>query len=373
MILSLKDKMIAIYDIEVKLDLTSLKLELQRMMPNEKNINVIATNKTITLYGKVSNTINLSQALALAKSYAPKGKINNLLEVGGTHQVMLEVKMAEMSRSVGKELGFTGEFAVTRLGGELSEFSLNSVSTFSPAVTALFRNTSGHIRWTALINALKENSLIKILAEPNLIALSGQTASFLAGGEFPIPVSQGFEGITIEYRKYGIGLSFTPSVLDNNKISIEVESSVSELDFSTAVQFQGFVVPALTSRNASTMVELGDGQSFAIAGLLSEKIKENVQKFPLLGDIPILGALFKSTSFQKNETELIIIVTPRLVKPMNAATQPVPTDYYVEPDDSEIFLNIKKPVKKSLNNESLEQEKIEADLDGQFGHSFETE
>jgi len=409
MILSLKNKMIAIYDIEVKLDLSSLKLELQRMMPDEKDINVIATNNTITLYGKVSNTVNLSQAQALAESYAPKRKkkkakedlINNLLEVGGTHQIMLEVKMAEMSRSVGKQFGInmarfneaTGEFAVTNLGGLVTPYnpfdfankgikinnqgertdSINTVSgLIAPAVNALFRFADGDIAWSAFINALKEDGLVKILAEPNLIALNGQTASFLAGGEFPIPIATN-DKIKIVFKKYGVGLSFTPSVLANNKISIEVESSVSELDFSTAAKFSGYVVPGLTTRSASTVVELADGQSFAIAGLLSEKIKENVQKYPLLGDIPILGTLFKSTSFQKNETELIMIVTPRFVKPMDAATQPLPTDYYVEPDDSEIFLNLKNPVKKSLNQESSNREGIEADLDGQFGHSFETE
>ena len=375
MILSLKGKKpVRYFDIEVKYDLSRLKQDLYRMMPDEKNIKVMATNDSLTLYGKVSNTGNLAQTMALAQSYVPKDKINNFLEVGGVHQIMLEVKMAEMSRSIGKQLGinmgsldlYTGELAITQLGG-LTKYSDGDGFTYSDAVNALFRFNRGGFSWSAFINALKEDGLVKILAEPNLTALSGQTASFLAGGEYPIPVPSD-DGITIDYKKYGVGLSFTPSVLDKDKISIDVTSTVSELDFSTAVQFSGYVVPALTTRTASTVVQLADGQSFAIAGLLSESIKEKVKKYPFLGDIPILGTLFKSTSFQKNETELIIIVTPRFVKPMIAKNQPLPTDYYNETDDAEIFFNLKKN-----NKESFKQERFDAELDGQFGHSFETE
>jgi len=368
-------------------------------MENEKEINVIATNNAINLYGKVSSAVNLSRALAVAESYAPKDKVNNLLEVGGIHQIMLEVKIAEMSRSIGKQLGInlgrfnesTGEFAVTTLGGFLipgqpiplnnKEITptgfekINGIAGFiSPAVNAMFRTKkrfnfeNGDITWSAFIDALKEDGLVKILAEPNLIALSGQTASFLAGGEFPIPVPDD-DGITIEYKKYGVGLSFTPSVTEKEKIGIKVHASVSELDFTTAVQFSGYVVPGVTTREASTTIELGDGQSFAIAGLLSESVKENVQKYPFLGDIPMLGILFKSTSFQKNETELVIIVTPRFVKPINAETQPVPTDFYTEPDDAEIFFNLKQPAGSSMDKSMGKG--MEGTLDGPFGHASE--
>jgi pilus assembly protein CpaC len=209
---------------------------------------------------------------------------------------------------------------------------------FSNSVNALFRFHKGDTTWTGFIDALKENGLIKILAEPTLVTLNGQEAKFLAGGEFPIPVPQDFNVVTIEFKPFGVGLSFTPTVLSNNKISMRVAPEVSELDFSIAVVLQGFVVPGLTTRRAATVIELADGQSFAIAGLLRESVRESVAKFPVLGDIPILGALFRSTAFQKNETELIIIVTPHLVKPLDMARQTLPTDQYIEPSDFEWYL-----------------------------------
>lgn len=208
----------------------------------------------------------------------------------------------------------------------------------SNSINALLRFTGNDRTWTVFIDALKENGLIKILAEPTLVTLSGQEARFLAGGEFPVPVPQDQNVITITYKPFGVGLSFTPTVLSDDKISMRVAPEVSDLDFSTAVVLQGFVVPGLTTRRASTVIELANGQSFAIAGLLRETVREAVAKFPVLGDIPILGALFRSTSFQKNETELIIIVTPHLVKPLDMARQSLPTGQYIEPNDFEWYL-----------------------------------
>jgi len=176
------------------------------------------------------------------------------------------------------------------------------------------------------------------LAEPTLMTLSGQEARFLAGGEFPIPVAQRADTITIEFKTFGVGLVFTPTVLGEDKISLRVAPEVSELDFSNAVSFAGFRIPALTTRRASTVIELASGQSFAIAGLLQESVREAVSKYPVLGDIPILGNLFRSSSFQKSETELIIIVTPHLVKPLDLAKQPLPTDQFIEPNDLEFYL-----------------------------------
>ena len=174
-----------------------------------------------------------------------------------------------------------------------------------------------------------------------MIALSGKPANFLAGGEFPIPIPQPSAAgsiITIQYKPFGVGLNFTPTVLSDNKINMQVAPEVSELDFSQAISLQGFIIPALTTRRVSTTIELADGQSFAIAGLLKNEVREDVAKFPLLGDIPILGALFRSTSFQKNETELVIIVTPHLVKPLDMENQPLPTDWFIEPDEFEFYL-----------------------------------
>jgi pilus assembly protein CpaC len=185
---------------------------------------------------------------------------------------------------------------------------------------------------------LKEHGLSRSLAEPTLITESGQPAEFLVGGEFPVPIPQQFSQVTISYKEFGVGLKFTPTVLAEGQISVVVNPEVSELDFGNGVTLSGFQIPSLITRRVRTVVELGDGQSFAIAGLLQENVREVVAKYPILGDIPILGALFRSTSFEKSETELIVIVTPHLVKPVNLVKQPLPTDYYLEPNDFELML-----------------------------------
>ena len=373
-------KVTEIYDLEVAYDLSRLKQQVHEVLPEEKELQIIGTNDSITLAGRMINTTNLSKVTALARSYAPKGKINNLIQVGGVHQVMLEVRIAEMARSTTKRLGINfnyvngGDFGVSLLGGlsELVNPLDSNLATpgapfalkVSPAVNALFRFSSGNSTWTGLIDALQEDGMVKVLAEPTLIALSGQSANFLAGGEFPIPVPQGLGTVAIDYKKFGVQLTFTPTVLSEDVINIKVAPEVSELDFSTAVQFSGFVVPGITTRNASTTVELADGQSFAIAGLLRDTVKEQIRKFPLLGDIPILGALFRSTSFLKNETELIIIVTPHLVKPLNMAKQTLPTDFHIEPNDAEFYLEGR------LEGRENGQPAVRGKLDGDFGHTM---
>jgi pilus assembly protein CpaC len=345
----------AVLDIEVVPDVSQLKAKIHELMPQEKDVRVIGTHDAITLSGTVSSSANLSQVMALARSYAPtdkegKQKVINLLEVGGVHQVMLEVRVAEMSRSTMKKLGVN--FSYLSDGGNTFGVSVldnlaaaarpgPGLPTVSTSVNAIVRFLGGGATWTMFIDALKEEGLTKVLAEPTLITLSGKKANFLAGGEYPIPVPQsGGIGttITIEYRTFGVGLNFTPTVLSNKKISMEVNPEVSDLDFSNAVSFQGFVIPSVTTRRVSTVLELADGQSFAVAGLLRDDIREVVRKFPVLGDIPVLGVLFRSSSFQKNETELIIIVTPHLVKPVDMAKQTLPTDQYIEPNDFEFYL-----------------------------------
>ena len=262
--------------------------------------------------------------------------------------------MAEMQRSLIRRLGVnfnyvtdSGKFGITQLAGltqlvDPTDANIGSVGPFatlvSPSVNALLRFRAGGATWTGFVDALKQDGLVKVLAEPTLIALSGHNASFLAGGEFPVPVPQGLGTVAIEYKPFGVRLSFTPMVLSDNKINIKVAPEVSEIDFTTAIQFSGFVIPGLTSRKAETVIELADGQSFAIAGLLKDNVRDVLDKYPLLGDIPILGVLFRSRSFQKNETELIIIATPHLVKPLDMAKQSLPTDYYVEPNDAELYI-----------------------------------
>jgi pilus assembly protein CpaC len=372
------------FDLEVGFDVSQMKQQLEEILPEETDLRVTATKDSITLSGRVSNAANLSQVLALARSYAPEGKVNNLVEVRGVQQVMLEVRVAEMQRSLARRMGVnfnylteTGKFGISQLGG-LTELATGSdanigglpglaapFGTFvSPTVSALFRFNSNGTTWTGFIDALKADGLVKVLAEPTLIALSGSEASFLAGGEFPVPVPQGLGTVAIEYKEFGVMLKFTPTVLAENKINIKVKPVVSELDFSTAVQFSGFVVPGLNTRGAETVVELADGQSFAIAGLLRDTARDAMSKYPLLGDIPILGTLFRSRSFQRNETELIIIATPRLVKPLDTAKQTLPTDFYHEPNDMEFYvlgLMEGEAGGKSSN--------IQGDLDGEFGHA----
>jgi pilus assembly protein CpaC len=369
----------AVFDLETTYDVSSFKEQLHIMLPEEEGIRVIASRNSLTLAGKVATNSNLLQTLALAKAYAPEGKINNLLEVGGVHQVMLEVRIAEISRSTTKQLGVNwtyingDDFGVGMLGG-LTElvnpqdaniasggpFGLNT----SSAVNALFRWQTGGVTWTAFIDALEEDGLAKVLAEPTLVALSGQSATFLAGGEYPVPVPQGLGTVAIEYKPFGVGLTFTPVVRDKNHISMKVEPDISELDFSTAAHFSGYVIPGLTTRRASTTIELAEGQSFAIAGLLRENIRDSIQKYPFLGDIPVLGALFRSKSFQKNETELLIVVTPKLIKPLDMRKQTLPTDSYIEPSDLEYyFLTGLEGRKKHSEPE------VSGQMEGNVGHS----
>jgi len=270
-----------------------------------------------------------------------------------------------MQRTVAKSLGInfdyiteSGKFFINQIGG------LNSTAG---STNALFNFTNNGADWNVLVDALQADGLAKVLAEPTLIALSGESASFLAGGEFPIPVPDE-DGIGIEYKEFGIALNFTPIVLSENKINMRVRPEVSELDYSSAVTLSGYVVPGLTTRKAETVIELADGQSFAIAGLLRESTRDAISKYPLLGDIPILGALFRSRNFQKAETELVIIATPHLVKPLDASRQALPTDFYNEPDDVDIFL---------LGNMEGRGDKkpkgIQGELDGDFGYAMPSE
>ena len=366
---------------------THLKEAIHKILPEEKEIRVMPTGESITLSGTVSSTSNLSQVLALAELYYPK-KVVNLLDVGGVHQVMLEVRVAEMSRSLLRRLGVNFAY-ISDSGTNFGISLLNNLTRIPPTgwpgspltvtdrLNAIFRFTGAGATWTTFIDALKEEGLLKVLAEPTLITMSGKSANFLAGGEFPIPIPQPSgvgTTITIQYKPFGVGLNFSPTVLSSKKISMQVAPEVSDLDFNNAIQISGFVVPAITTRRVATTVELPDGQSFAVAGLLRDNVREVVSKFPLLGDIPILGALFRSSSFQKNETELIIIVTPHLVKPLDLAKQTLPTDQYIEPNDFEFYLlgaleGRKKEERPAAPSPSADARKG-MKLEGEFGHAI---
>ena len=339
-----------VLQVRVTPDVTRLKEQIHTLLPKESNIQVMASNEHITLAGQVTNAEALNSALVLAEPFAPK-KIINMMRVGGVQQVMMEVKVSEMQRGLLKRLGvnFTRrqlghrDFTIGRLN-ELSDAEANPLGAGglqvlgSAATTALLGFNIGNDAWTVVLDMLKEHGLSKALAEPTLITESGQPASFLVGGEFPVPVPQTFNTIGIEYKEFGVGLKFSPTVLSKNRISVVVNPEVSELDFANGIQLDGFQIPSLVTRRVKTVVELGDGQSFAIAGLLQSDIQETIAKYPFLGDIPILGALFRSSSFEKAETELIVIVTPHLVKPLDVVKQTLPTDHYLEPNDFELML-----------------------------------
>ena len=263
---------------------------------------------------------------------------------------MLAVRFIEVARSVSKELGLNtritagSKIAVTTGGRKIAvttgDALLGAAAAFATGTLGTY--SAGKFALDVLFDALEEKGVVKTLAEPNLIALSGDTASFLAGGEFPVPVSSeaanGGTTVTVEFKEFGISLSFTPTVLDDGLINILVAPEVSKIDQSNAVTLNGFQIPGLTTRRARTTVELRDGQSFAIAGLIQSDFQDTIRQFPGLGDVPVLSGLFRSTDFQRNETELVIIVTPHLVKPAPAGTLKTPADNFVMPSDPDMFL-----------------------------------
>jgi len=351
----------------VEADLTLLKEKLHQVLPKEK-IGAEAAGDSIVLSGEVSGPVAQSTAIALALPYAggKKDKVVNLMHVGGVQQVMLEVRVAEINRLVAERIGVNfnalspgGNFGVNQLNSLASVTDLARVFTgvtrsssatsftqgLSTNIMALGGWTAAGTLWTVFLDLLKQQNLGRVLAEPNLVTTSGQKASFLAGGEFPIPVPQsgigGAATITIEYKRFGVQLEFTPTVLNDAKIAVKVHPIVSELDTSLGVPFVlegGYVVPGLRVREMDTHVEVRDGQTFSIAGLLSDTSRNIINKFPVLGDIPILGVLFRSTNYQKNETELVALVTPHLVKPLAPGAARLPTDKWIEPTDVDTYL-----------------------------------
>ena len=358
--------------VTVEADVTLLKEKLHQVLPKEK-IGVEAAGDSVVLSGEVSGPVAQETAVSLALPFAggKKEKVVNLLHVGGVQQVMLEVRVAEISRLVAERIGVNfntvapggRNFGVNQLNslapiGALSRTlnpklgatalssgtsGTNFIQAIAPALTAMGGWTALGATWTVFLDLLKEQGLGRVLAEPNLVTTSGQEASFLAGGEFPVPVPQSGVGggatVTIEWKKFGVGLLFTPTVLDGGKISMRVAPEVSELDPTTGVVINNFTIPGLRVRRMSTNVEVKDGQTFAIAGLLSDTHRDVINKFPVLGDIPILGTLFRSSSYQKNETELVVLVIPHLVKPLTPGSAArLPTDKFVEPTDYEKYL-----------------------------------
>jgi pilus assembly protein CpaC len=305
--------------------------------------------KNLILGGNASSPRDATQAMQLAsglfQNAEDQGVILNQMSLAGPNQINLQVRIAEVARDSIKQLGFNFD----AFGGPSSDFLLGLVTGGVPAFNSVFdvfsaageangfgaKLTQPNLTVDALIDALEEQNLITVLAEPNLTTLTGETASFLAGGEFPIPVPGEDGKVTIEFKAFGVSLSFTPTILDSGRMSVRVRPEVSTISTVNSATVANFIVPSLSTRRSETTVELGSGQSMAIAGLLRNDVRETVSEFPGLADIPILGALFRSTSFQNEETELVIIVTPYLVQPTSDVALLAPTDGLQIPNDLE--------------------------------------
>jgi pilus assembly protein CpaC len=341
---------LGILDIEVSYDISRLSAEIRRVAGS--GMTVSSVNGRIMLSGTSPDAVTLDKAVIIARQFAPD--VINTVQVLQPQQVLLEVRFVEATRQAGRALGFQwnsfSQNTLTNVGNRRPAQALpvtpdqvvaaGVLGTSTPPFGFLFgmMNKAGFTLDVA-INALEEQGLIRSLAEPNLVALSGDTASFLAGGEFPILVPQGLGMVSIDYKKYGVGLAFTPTVLKDGVIHLKIDPEVSELDVSHPVTIAGYTIPPLIVRRASTTVELRDGQSFALGGLLQNKSTSSQEQLPWLGDVPVLGALFSSKSYQKNETDLAIIVTPRIVRPMRPG-DPIktPLDNTLPANDIDFFL-----------------------------------
>jgi pilus assembly protein CpaC len=363
----------AIIDVNVSLDLTPLKQKLQQLFPHEE-IGVYASETGVVLSGTVSGPEVVEQVLRLTRTFLPQkaeatgdsgntgqsgSGITNLLQVGGIQQVMLEVKFAEVTRSSGRDwqaaLGFDGlgdhSGLIAGVGGISGDLSGGDFPGSLGGVLLNFANFAADSNpanvfvqmgdFLSALRFLEDEGLARILAEPRLVTQSGQEASFLAGGEFPIPVPDE-DGITIEFREFGVALRFTPVVMSDGKISLRVAPSVSDIASTStipaAISGEYYNVPNLTTRKLETTVQLYDGQTLALAGLLQDNLRESVSKIPGLGDLPIIGALFRSTTYSQDKTDLLIAVTPHLVKPSKEGTVRFPGEYLKVPNRLEFYL-----------------------------------
>jgi pilus assembly protein CpaC len=386
-------RQIGVLDVEVAIDTGNLQQNIQSST-GTRGIRVSSTEGQVVLSGTAVDAVAAERAMAIATGSVSKGGVVvNAMNVSGPQQVMLEVRFLEVARSAGRDLGVnlfvanangtnvanTGLGGITNvgrspIGGVNATGStpvganpagslplLNTVGTlasgatpYGALLTSILRLNNG-MSIDSLVTALETKGVLRRLAEPNLMALSGDAARFLAGGEFPVPIPQttgtGFPTISIEYKKFGVELAFVPTVLSRGVINLRVEPSVSELDFANAVTIAGTTVPALTVRNARTTVELRDGQSFAIAGLLQTRNRQDVSQVPWIGSVPVLGTLFRSSSYQQDETDLVIIVTPRLVAPAVPGQRLAsPLDSRLPANDVDFFLNGQMEVRKRYND-----------------------
>jgi pilus assembly protein CpaC len=386
-------KQIGILDVEVAIDTGNLQQNIQSST-GARGIRVSSTEGQVVLSGTAVDAVAAERAMAIATGSVSKGGVVvNAMSVAGPQQVLLEVRFLEVNRSAGRDLGVNlfaanasgSNIANTGLGNNRSPNGaivagsgrvpqpdvgppagtlplLGAVGTlasgatpYGALLTSVLRLNNG-MSIDSLVTALETKGVLRRLAEPNLMALSGDAARFLAGGEFPVPVAStpvagAFPTVTIEFKKFGVELAFVPTVLSRGVINLRVEPSVSELDFQNAVTIGGTTIPALSRRDARTTVELRDGQSFAIAGLLQTRNRQDVSQVPWIGSVPVLGTLFRSASYQQQETDLVIIVTPRLVAPAAPGQQLAsPLDSRLPANDVDFFLNGQMEVRKRYND-----------------------
>jgi pilus assembly protein CpaC len=360
-----KSNLIAVVDIVVGPDVTTLKRQLSEMLPAQQ-ISASMSNDSVVLEGMVNNAVEADRAVQIANTYAP-GKVVNLLSLGSSQQVMLEVRFAEIKRSALTQIGLnwavmgdTGKLQGNVGGGTStapitddngnqigSQILRQSITDSFAIISRTFRAFGAN--FNVQLDALERKGAITTLAEPTLVALSGETASFLAGGEFPVPVVQNGGGgagsgnastaITVEWKPFGVSLAFTPTVLADGVINMVVAPEVSSIDPTASIVINNLTIPGLQTRRAKTVLEIRDGESFAMAGLLRKDFQDTIRQVPLLGSIPIIGSLFRSTGFQHEDTELVIIVTPHLVRPVPQAALKVPTDRVGPPNEADLLLS----------------------------------
>ena len=383
-------RLITNVEVRVAPDIAEFKERLQQILPGER-IEVRTANDGIVLSGIVSSSARLDRALDLAERYAPE-RVSNLMSVGGTQQVMLKVRFAEMERSVSKNLGSSLAVSGGLFGNNVgvnggnnvftNDSNINNALDGNAATTVTSSNerngqfsvgfTAGSVEFAVLLEALESKGVVRTLAEPNLTALSGQEASFLAGGEYPIPVVDNDGGVTIEYKPFGVELTFTPTVVDKDVINLQLNAAVSGLDNSITFSTNtGFSINAFRRRETSTTVEMRDGESFAIAGLLEDDFQDLSGQVPWLGDIPVLGTLFRSASYERNQSELVIIVTPHLVTPTRGEALALPTDRVRPPTESELFLFGKTVGGERTPRSGGAGEVAQQDFTGSYGYVME--
>ena len=365
--------LIAVVDVVVGPDVAMLKRQLADLLPGEM-VAARMSNDSVVLEGMVRNAVDADRAVQIASTFAP-GKVVNLLSLGSAQQVMLDVRFAEVKRSALSQIGLSWGIRGSRTEGVIGGGASNtpasnttttitnpdgSISTFQtpgPPIKTLgsiidsFAIISRTFRafgadFNVTLDALETKGAVTTLAEPTLVALSGETASFLAGGEFPVPVVQGSGGngngataITVQWKPFGVSLAFTPTVLADGVINLVVQPEVSSIDPSASIVINNLTIPGIQTRRAKTVVEIRDGESFAMAGLLRKDFQDTIRQVPLLGSLPIIGALFRSTGFQHQDSELVMIVTPHLVRPVPEAALKLPTDRVGPPNEADLLLN----------------------------------